>query len=129
MIIRDLRKKLQGVADSDSSFKKLIDEILIELTNSEETIYQTKSMSGQDPLNFPIRLNDKLAGLLTFVNSGNFKPAAQAYEVFQMLSKQLEVPLKAFQRCINVTLPELNKALKSKNLATIEVIDPAKQKT
>ncbi len=129
VIIRDLRKKLQGVADSDSSFKKLIDEILIELTNSEETIYQTKSMSGQDPLNFPIRLNDKLAGLLTFVNSGNFKPAAQAYEVFQMLSKQLEVPLKAFQRCINVTLPELNKALKSKNLATIEVIDPAKQKT
>ena len=60
------------------------------VTEVEEAIYQTKNKSGQDPLNYPIRLNDKLSGVLSNVSSGDFRPTKQSYEVFNMLAKQLD---------------------------------------
>ena len=35
----------------------------------EEEVYNTKLRSGQDPLNFPIRLNNKIAALQGVVES------------------------------------------------------------
>ena len=63
------------------------------LTEIEEAIYQTKVKSGQDPLNYPIRLNNKLGALVEIVSSGEWKPTRQCYEVFDVLSKQLQVQL------------------------------------
>jgi len=63
------------------------------LTEIEEAIYQTKVKSGQDPLNYPIRLNNKLGALLENVSSGEWKPTRQSYEVYEVLSKQLQVQL------------------------------------
>ena len=54
--------------------------------------------SGQDPLNYPIRLNNKIAAVLSNVMSGNFKPTRQSYEVFDMLSKQLQVQLDLLKK-------------------------------
>ncbi|MBS1700139.1 MAG: glycosyl hydrolase [Armatimonadetes bacterium] len=66
---------------------------LADITAVEEAIYQTKNKSGQDPLNYPIRLNDKLAGVFSNVSGGNFRPTSQSYEVFKMLSKKLDEQL------------------------------------
>lgn len=60
------------------------------LTEIEEAIYQTKNKSGQDPLNYPIRLNDKLAGVLSNISGGEYRPTKQAYEVYQKLAKLLD---------------------------------------
>ena len=40
----------------------------------EEALYQTKNQSNQDPLNFPIRLNNKLASLAGVVDSADAAP-------------------------------------------------------
>lgn len=79
---RDLRAKLKSE-----------DPRAAQLTAIEEAIYQTKNRSGQDPLNYPIRLNDKLAGVFSNVSSGEGRPTKQSREVFSMLSKQLQVQL------------------------------------
>ena len=63
------------------------------LTEVEEAIYQTKVKSGQDPLNYPIRLNNKLAALFNIVGSGEWKPTRQSYQVYDQLSRQLQVQL------------------------------------
>ena len=63
------------------------------LTEVEEAIYQTKVKSGQDPLNYPIRLNNKLAALFNVVGSGEWKPTRQSYQVYEQLSRQLQVQL------------------------------------
>ncbi|MEI7577922.1 MAG: glycosyl hydrolase [Armatimonadota bacterium] len=68
-------------------------EITKELTSIEEAIYQTKNKSGQDPLNYPIRLNDKLAGVFSNAMNGSTKPTDQAREVFRLLSAELQVQL------------------------------------
>jgi len=65
-------------------------KMVADLTQVEEAIYQTKVKSGQDPLNYPIRLNNKLGCLFEIVSSGEWKPTRQSYEVYDQLSRQLQ---------------------------------------
>jgi hypothetical protein len=58
-LIRAYRSEL----DSLSSKPDNLEAIKAEMQEIEETLYQTKNRSGQDPLNYPIRLNNKLAHL------------------------------------------------------------------
>jgi hypothetical protein len=60
----------------------------------EEELYQTRNRSGQDPLNFPIKLNNRLAALGSSVESGEAKPTAAAYVVFKELSAELDAVLR-----------------------------------
>jgi len=80
-------------------------QLLIRLSGIEEELYQVKNQSGQDPLNFPIRLNNRLAALGRSVETGDARPTAAAYTVFHELSTQLDQ-----------LLDELNTSLKSKKI-------------
>ncbi len=66
-------------------------EILKNLNRVEEAIYQVKNESNQDPLNFPIRLNNKIASLGLIVDSGEARPTDGAHLVFGELSEELSV--------------------------------------
>jgi photosystem II stability/assembly factor-like uncharacterized protein len=66
-------------------------EVLKKLNSIEEAIYQVKNESSQDPLNFPIRLNNKIASLGMIVDSGEAKPTDGSYQVFNELSEELSV--------------------------------------
>ena len=55
----------------------------------EENLYQVKNQSAQDPLNFPIKLNNKLAALMRVVESGDYKPTDGSYKVFAELKAEL----------------------------------------
>ncbi|MFN4762151.1 WD40/YVTN/BNR-like repeat-containing protein [Gillisia sp. Q332] len=66
-------------------------EVLKNLNTVEEAIYQVKNESNQDPLNFPIRLNNKIASLGLIVDSGEARPTDGAYLVFEELSEELSV--------------------------------------
>lgn len=66
-------------------------KILTKLNTIEEAIYQVKNESNQDPLNFPIRLNNKIASLGYIVDSGEARPTDGAYRVFDELSEELSV--------------------------------------
>jgi hypothetical protein len=70
---------LQG-KDVPKEIKQMADSINKKLTSIEETLYQTKAKSGQDVLNYPIKLNDKLSGVFNAANSGNFAPSKQSRE-------------------------------------------------
>jgi photosystem II stability/assembly factor-like uncharacterized protein len=79
------------------------------LTAVEGEIYQYRNQSSQDPLNYPIKLNNKLAALMETVDGGDGRPTAQSYEVFKDLSARLagalarlpiETDLAAFNRML-----------------------------
>ena len=59
-------------------------------TRVEEEIYQVRNQSGQDPLNFPIKVNNRLAALLGVVSRGDAKPIASAYPIFGDLKGELK---------------------------------------
>jgi hypothetical protein len=95
-------------ADDVSEQAREITEALSEVENA---IYQTKNRSRQDPLNFPIRLNNKIAGLTGTVSSADAKPTQQSYDVFEDLSGQLQVQLDRLDEIIATEIPAFNAAM------------------
>ena len=95
-----------------AEIQKIADGLLKPLAVVEEEIYQVRNRSGQDPLNYPIRLNNKIAALMGIIESADNRPTDQTYEVFKELSAELEKQLQQMNATEKVELPRLNAALK-----------------
>ncbi len=74
----------------------------------EKALYQTQNKSGQDPLNFPIRLTNKLAHLNSLVSLDDFPPTDQDILVKEELTSQIDVQLKTFDELINKEIALFN---------------------
>ncbi|MBT8301327.1 MAG: glycosyl hydrolase, partial [Maribacter sp.] len=74
----------------------------------EKALYQTKNRSGQDPLNFPIRLNNKLGHLNSLVAIDDFPPTDQDIAVKNELTGKINEQLKAFDDVVSKELQEFN---------------------
>lgn len=107
--------------EGNKDIKKMADSINKQMTLVEEALYQTKSKSGQDVLNFPIRLNDKIAGLYGVAASGQNPPSKQAREAFAELGGQADVQLDKLKKIMNTDLKALNKMINEKQLPLIGV--------
>jgi hypothetical protein len=77
----------------------------------EAEIYQVKNQSNQDPLNYPIKLNNKLAALLGLVEGSESRPTDQSYVVFRRLAVLLDAQLKEMEIVIIRDLGRLNELL------------------
>src|SRR5205807_5246232 len=95
--IRDVKKQVDDlvkrvgpqsrpIADAGNALNR-------KLTEAEEALYQTKNQSSQDPLTFPIRLNNKLAALLGVVARSDTPPTDQSYAVYEDLTRQIDAQL------------------------------------
>jgi photosystem II stability/assembly factor-like uncharacterized protein len=82
--IREVRSNIEKAGQSAKQKK-----LLAEMATVEQALYQVKNQSGQDPLNFPIRLNNKMASLQRIVESGETKPTDDSYVVFKELSTEI----------------------------------------
>ncbi|GAB4092694.1 hypothetical protein GCM10028786_16210 [Flaviaesturariibacter terrae] len=124
--IRALRSRIEGFMtlqgkDVPKEVKEQADTIQQRLTRIEEALYQTKAKSGQDVLNYPIRLNDKLSGVFDVANSGNFAPSRQAQEVYRELAAQIDTELARFRQLREVEIKRLNETIREKALPVIGV--------
>jgi hypothetical protein len=91
-----------------------------DISEIEEALYQVKNRSGQDPLNFPIRLNDRLASLRRSVENGDAKPTNAAYEVFDELSAELAEHLTKLEALVDSGLGAINAELEAEGVSTVE---------
>jgi photosystem II stability/assembly factor-like uncharacterized protein len=107
LLIRKVRTAAQGATGVDLS------AFIRQLTELEETLHQPLIQSGQDPLNYPIRLNNKLAALLGTL-SGEFGPTQGVRDVYRELSGQLEAALKLLDRLMGPEREKINRELKAK---------------
>ena len=82
---------------------KKISVLLSDLERIESSIYQVKNQSGQDPLNFPIKVNNRLAYLRKSVESGDGLPTSGSIEVFNLLKEELSVYLSELTKLKNQT--------------------------
>jgi photosystem II stability/assembly factor-like uncharacterized protein len=117
--INDLNGRIDTKANKD--IKQMGDSINKQLTKIEEALYQTKSKSGQDVLNFPIRLNDKIAGLYNVASSGYAPPSKQVRETFADLSGQADVQLAKLKTILDNDLKQYNKMINEKQVPVIGV--------
>ena len=116
--IREVKKQLTDVAGKlKPEQKDLADkarEIAKQLTAVEEELIQTKIKSGQDALNFPIKLNNKLASLGASVGSSDDAPTAQAYVVYNDLSARIDAQLAKLEKIKSMILRNLINNLRRK---------------
>jgi hypothetical protein len=85
----------------------------------EESIYQVRNQSGQDPLNFPIKVNNRLATLLRTVTMGEGKPIGAARPIFNDLSTELRMETERLDKVIGKDLPKLNAELRRLKLKEV----------
>ncbi|WP_299013085.1 sialidase family protein [uncultured Polaribacter sp.] len=97
------------------------DTLLKGMTVIEEALYQTKSKSGQDPLNFPIRLNNKLAHLNSLTRMGNYAPTQQAIDFKNEITKDIDAELVKLNALFNSGVPKLNKMVKESDIDLIQL--------
>jgi hypothetical protein len=90
------------------------------LTSVEGEIYQIQNRSGQDPLNYPIKLNNKIAALLNHVEGAENRPTDQSVEVFDTLSELLDVEIGQMTLVIQQDLARLNALLRELGMEPID---------
>ena len=112
-------KDNDNVKDLVEKAKKLKDKF----SEIEKTLYQTKNRSGQDPLNFPIRLTNKLGHLNSLVSMGDFAPTEQDIAVKNELSKQINEQLATFNNLVDNEIKAFNTAFNKKKLNYLFIED------
>jgi photosystem II stability/assembly factor-like uncharacterized protein len=128
--IRDLRDQIialnkrlkndpqeKAIADAGRALDKKMTEV-------EEALIQTKAKSGQDVLNFPVRLNNHLVALSGVVGSANSAPTKQSYEVFDMLSKDVDEQLTKWKAIVSTDVAAYNHLVKEKEVPAIILTQP-----
>ncbi|AZQ57428.1 glycosyl hydrolase [Maribacter sp. MJ134] len=105
---------------SSNTYNKTIVPFLNQLSAIEEALYQVKNQSGQDPLNFPIKLNNRLASLRRSMENGEAKPTDGAYKVFEELSSELKSHMTDLESVMNKNLSKINLILKKAGVIPIE---------
>lgn len=118
--MKSLGDRLKDAEDSKDILDK-IKSIQKSLTEVEESLYQTKNRSRQDPLNFPIRLTNKLAAVKSVSDGGDFAPTQQARQVRQELTEKIDQQLDIYQKVISQDIPELNRMVQEKAIDAIKI--------
>ena len=123
--IRLVRKQMKGYEEMIKGMDQ-VDEIIAKMKNIdsamtqiEEALYQTKNQSPQDPLNFPIRLNNKLAHLTTLTSGNDFPPTVQAIAVKDELIGEIDSYLNQFKQLTVADLKMLNQMIRDRTIDAI----------
>ena len=120
--MRNVKKQLSGFEaqyKGNEEVKELLDKskkLREDLSEIEKALYQTKNKSNQDPLNFPIRLTNKLGHLNSLVRMGDFAPTDQDIAVKDELYQKIKVQLDAFNTIVDEEISAFNRAFNEKNL-------------
>ena len=93
----------------DGDFKAVANRLVKNLSDVEEQVYQVRNQSGQDPLNFPIKTNNRLAALLRVVDSGDGRPIGNAMPIFKDLTAELKAETDRLQQVLATDLPAVNR--------------------
>jgi len=121
--IRELKAQIKNRLETSKNARLKEAGALItkRLAAVEEEIYQVRNQSNQDPLNFPIKINNRLAALRRSVENGDNRPTDASYAVFKELSAELQKQLDAFATLQRGDLANFNKALASNKLAPVGI--------
>jgi len=107
-------------ANNDAALKSAGETLRTNASGVEESVYQVRNQSGQDPLNFPIKVNNRLANLLAMSERGDGRPTTNMPEIFGILTTELKGYTTKLEQVWKVDLAAVNKELARLNLPAID---------
>ena len=103
----------------DAQLKTAGDSLKKNLSAVEEEIYQVRNQSGQDPLNFPIKINNRLASLFSVVTRGEGRPIGNAAPILKSLTAELKVQTDRLAKVLGSDLAAFNTEAKRVGLPPV----------
>ena len=121
--IRQVRNQIQSLKEKmGEEYPKDLDslgkKISKEMTEVEEHLFQTKAKSGQDVLNYPIRLNDKLSGVFDAANQ-NTAPTKSAMDAYKDVAEKIDIEILSFKTILNSDVKLYNSLVRQKGIDLI----------
>ncbi len=109
--IRNIKKDLdylKAKTKDNPELQKMATDFETELSVIENNIHMTKNQSRQDPLNYGIRINNRIAFLLADSQRGDQRPTQQAKAFFAEVTKELDTEISALNRLIQERATAIN---------------------
>ena len=97
----------------------IIDNFKNDLSKVENNIHMTKNQSRQDPLNYGIRINNRIAFLLADSQRGDYKPTDQSLNFFDSIIKELDKEEESFKRVLNTYTMQINNMISDNDIKFI----------
>lgn len=91
------------------------------MTAIEKVLYQTKLKSNQDMLNYPIKLNNKLAHVASLASMGVYRPTDQMIGVKNDISQQIDIELKKWYMILEKEIPVYNELIRQEKVNFIGI--------
>jgi hypothetical protein len=113
-IVKHIKNQPEDKAVADEA--KALNE---KLSAVEEALYQVKNKSSQDPLNYPIRVNNKLAALAGVVAEADSAPTDQCYTIYDDLAREADAQLAKLKQVMGEDLTAFNKLVREKNIPAV----------
>jgi hypothetical protein len=123
--IREIRQQMNdfsariGKDEIPKDVKQQIDTVNKQITIVEDALHQTKAKSGQDVLNYPIRLDDKLSSIYNAAAAGQSGLSRQSKEAYAELVVQIDEQLNKLKKIMNEDVVKLNQLIHEKTLPVI----------
>jgi len=107
----------------DEELTSFGNKIIEDMTAIEESLYQTKNESNQDPLNFPIRLNNKLGHLGALEGFGNYPPTDASLAFYEEVSGQIDEELSKLKVIFEEQIVQFNQMVKEADIDAVTLDD------
>jgi hypothetical protein len=125
--IRDVREQVRAAASRSNAASgraevaAAAEAIDKKLTSVEEALYQTRNQSSQDPLNYPIRLNNKLAALARVVDGADAAPTDQSYAVYDDLVTKIDAQLATLAQALTTDVAAFNRLVREQDVPAVVI--------
>jgi len=125
--IRDVKEQIDAAAKrakalpagKGAAIARAADSLQAKLGAVEEAIYQVRNRSNEDPLNFPIKVNNRLASLGGVVASADAPPTDQSYQVFDQLAAELQGYLDRLKTIVETDVPAFNRTVREQDIPAV----------
>jgi hypothetical protein len=124
--IRKVRGQINdvlGKVEDNEELKNMADSILADMSAIEKELYQTKNESRQDPLNFPIKLNNKVGHLGSLMSVGDFRPTDQAKAFYNEVSAAIDEQIDMLEKIMKDRIPAFNKMVYDSKIDAVKLDD------
>ena len=111
----------QGAGAQGADIAADAESLKAKLSAIEGEIYQVKNRSNQDPLNYPIMLNNRISWLAGVVGSADAPPTEQSVRVFEELSAALQVQLDRLKAVLETDVPTFNRRVRELDVPALSV--------
>jgi hypothetical protein len=125
--IREAKKQLGEYVSlwkDNPAAKNVVDkakELTGKLSAVEGELYQVRNQAAEDPLNYPIKLNNRLAALLGVVQQNDAGPTKQTTGVYEEVATETNVQLAAARKLLTDEIAAFNKLVKEANIPAVTV--------